>query len=196
VPSLPCKFGFDIRERFAPEHDGKGWESYIEFAGLKHLTHVITLDDALCPSIIPPPTTLEEWDQVENFHDYAPFYWKDWKWLSRRIAIEDSHAIIAVQFNPGADDLCRIDNKLFELSGFDLMDDKCFASAITNCVGFFDVYARSDIQPNGLFGDLQLAQNIRDNLATAHPDEPHAQCNVWAIWTMRETHQKQVMTER
>ena len=74
--------------------------------------------------------------------------------------------------------------------GFDVLDVQGDVSALTNCGGFDDVFAREELSPLGLLTDLTRANEIRHGLRAAYPNEPHAECHVWAIWreeTSRES---------
>ena len=55
-------------------------------------------------------------------------------------------------------------------------------SALTNCGGFDDVFAKAELSPLGLLTDLGRAYEIQRGLPTAYPYEAHAECHVWAIW--------------
>jgi hypothetical protein len=57
-------------------------------------------------------------------------------------------------------------------------------SALTNCGGFDDVFAKTELSHLGLLPELARAQEVRRDLPTAYPHEPHAECHVWAVWRL------------
>ena len=66
--------------------------------------------------------------------------------------------------------------------GYDLMDQDVGNSALTNCGGFDDVFAGSELNSVGLLGNFARAVEVREELKRAYPQERHADCDVWAIY--------------
>jgi hypothetical protein len=62
------------------------------------------------------------------------------------------------------------------------VDVRSSASALTNCGGFPGVFANSELSSCGLLGDLDRAREVQAKLRSAYPDEPHADCDVWAVF--------------
>jgi len=73
----------------------------------------------------------------------------------------------------------------FDLAGFELLDVHGDVSALTDCGGFPAVFAGGELNSFGLLSDLSRADDVRRGLRTAYPDEPHAECDVWALWRLR-----------
>jgi hypothetical protein len=69
-------------------------------------------------------------------------------------------------------------------AGFDLLDVRGDVSALTNCGGFDEVFAKAEVSHLGLLRDLERAYEIQRGLRTVYPAEHHAQCQVWAIWRL------------
>lgn len=72
----------------------------------------------------------------------------------------------------------------FRLLGYDLVDIHNSASALTNCGGFPDVFANSELSGVGLLSELERAIEVQIKLRSAYPGHPHANCHVWAIFRM------------
>jgi phospholipid-binding lipoprotein MlaA len=58
-------------------------------------------------------------------------------------------------------------------------------SALTNCGGFPEVFSGGELNRLGLLSDLSRAKDVRRELRSACPREPHAECDVWALWRLR-----------
>ncbi|TKD48058.1 MAG: hypothetical protein E5W98_03195 [Mesorhizobium sp.] len=69
----------------------------------------------------------------------------------------------------------------FTFLGYDLLDQDVSISALTNCGGFPDVFANTELSDVGLIPDFDRAVEIRDHLRGMHPSEYHANCDLWAI---------------
>lgn len=72
--------------------------------------------------------------------------------------------------------------RTFEFLGFDLVDVDGDVSALLNCGGFPDVFNGSELSSDGLLRSRRRAFEVRDALRKSHPDERHADCDVWAIY--------------
>ncbi|WP_292132320.1 hypothetical protein [Mesorhizobium sp.] len=68
--------------------------------------------------------------------------------------------------------------------GYDLMDQAVGVSALTNCGGFPDVFANAELSRVGLIDDFDRAVETRDSLRRMHPEERHADCDLWAIFRL------------
>jgi hypothetical protein len=75
----------------------------------------------------------------------------------------------------------------FSFIGYDLIEEQTQISALTNCGGFPDVFQNEELNRFGLVNGFERAQEIRSFLAERHPKEPHAQCEVYAIWRLNES---------
>src|SRR5262249_15426600 len=69
----------------------------------------------------------------------------------------------------------------FELLGYDLVDIQASASALTNCGGFPEVFENSERSSKGLLASCTRALEVQSELRRKYPEEPHADCHVWAI---------------
>jgi hypothetical protein len=161
---------------------GDAWDKYVGWSKLTHLREVVSLDTILCHHVI---QELREEDWNHNVHaDYRLYYFRDLDYLMRRVGSLDAVNILALADEPGESDLAWLDGR-FAFQGFDLVEDQTGISALTNCGGFDKVFSPGDLAPNGLVRDLHRARDIQQSLRRYYPDEPHADCILWAIWRMR-----------
>ena len=161
---------------------GQTWTRYIAWSGLSQLREVVSLDEMLCPTV-PAQLTASDWDH--NVHaDYQTSYFRSLEYLQARVAGEAGLSILAVRQNPSAEELARLPG--FGFVGFDVVDVCGDISALTNCGGFDELFAKSELSDLGLLRDLGRAYEVRRGLHTAYPDEPHADCHVWGIWRLQD----------
>jgi hypothetical protein len=93
--------------------------------------------------------------------------------------------VLALLQNPTATEVAEVLPAGFDFAGFDLLDVHGDVSALTDCGGFPAVFAGGELNSFGLLSDLSRADDVRRGLRTAYPDEPHAECDVWALWRLR-----------
>jgi hypothetical protein len=162
---------------------GDGWDRYVAWSGLAQLREVVSLDTMLCPTV-PETLTGPDWDH--NVHaDYQVFFFRSLEYLRQRIATEGRLNILAVLQNPTAADLAVVTLPGFVFAGFDVVDVSGDVSALTNCGGFEGVFVSSELSDLGLLTDLGRACEVQASLRRLYPEEPHAECHVWAIWRQR-----------
>jgi hypothetical protein len=167
------------KRRFGPSA-GENWRRYVAWSGLTQLHEVVSLDTMLCPTV-PQELVAADWDH--NVHaDYQTSYFRSLEYLRVRVAREPELNILAVLQQPSAEELERSAPLGFGFLGFDIVDVRGDVSALTNCGGFEDVFAREELSPLGLLTDLRRANDVRHGLRAAYPTESHAECHVWAIW--------------
>ncbi len=73
----------------------------------------------------------------------------------------------------------------FQFLGYDLVDIENSASALSNCGGFPEVFANSELSVVGLLTDFDRAVEVQRTLRTTFPNEIHANCHLWAIFRER-----------
>jgi hypothetical protein len=162
--------------------DGERWTRYLVWSGLHHLREVVTLDTLLCPTV-PEELTAADWEH--NVHaDYQTSYFRSLEHLRTRVNGEPGVHILAVARNPSPADLESTALPGFRFLGFDLLDIHGDISALTNCGGFDDVFAKAELSEHGLLLGLDRAYQVQQDLRTAYPQESHARCHVWAIWRL------------
>lgn len=166
-------------EQFSPA-DGESWSKYIAWSGLVQLTELISLDGMLCPPVI---RELIDEDWRHNVHaDNLCDYFVDLDYLLNRVRHFDRYNILAVSKEPLS--LPALNNEAFRFCGFDLIESSGSVSALTNCGGFPESFTNSELSDLGLIRSLERAKKVQSSLRQNNPNEPHALCDVWAIWKM------------
>lgn len=174
---------FIATERFDPA-DGEKWERYIEWAKIPRLTEVVGLDSMLCRRIL-TELSAEDWEHVvcENFRlDY--FLHLDY--LKLRTQNVSRRNILGLYRNSLAHVAVAPAAGHFRFIGYDLIEEQTQVSALTNCGGFPDVFQNDELNKFGLIEDFNRASEVRSQLLERHPQEAHANCELYAIWRLEE----------
>lgn len=170
---------FTARRRFGPHH-GPRWTDWVAWSGLTGVRELVSLDTMLCPEALERLET-EDWEH--NVHaDYQVMHFRSLPYLARRVAGTPDVHLLALLQNPEADEVARLRLPAFDFAGFEVLDVHGDVSALTNCGGFPAVFGPEDLNTFGLLADLGRADDIRRGLRSAYPAEPHAECDVWALW--------------
>jgi len=175
---------FIAKETFGP-WDGKKWDNYYAWAKIPGLTEIVSLDSMLCPDIIQTIED-EDWAHIvnENFR-LGYFYHLDY--LLARVATVSNRNILGVYRNPGSHIQTMPGSPDFVFIGYDLIEDATGISALTNCGGFPETFANSELNPFGLIPEFARAQEIQRLLPERNPKESHAKCELYAIWRLNES---------
>lgn len=169
---------FIATERFTPA-DGESWKKYVAFSGLVHLDEVVSLDPMLCPTVL-PEIKADYWPHIVNEDSMLNFF-VDLDFLLEQVSGVKAMNLLCVCRNPPIPAAPYEGAVKFELLGYDLVDVQGAASALTNCGGFPDVFENSELSCKGLLTSHARALQVQSDLHARHPDEPHANCHVWAI---------------
>ena len=165
-------------ERFDPGR-GADWNEYISWSGLTQLREVVSLDSILCPKVI-DEILPEDWHHIVN-EDFMLDYFTDLDYLdSTRRCARRAKSPLRVYKNPGPDQ--NPSDSRFALEGYDLIDVMGGVSALTNCGGFPLAFEDGELNRVGLLPTLDRANAVRAALMSNYPAEPHANCDVWAIY--------------
>jgi hypothetical protein len=169
---------FIATERCTPA-DKDAWEKYVGWSGLAHLDEVVSLDPMLCPTVL-PEIKGEYWPYIVN-EDFMLHFFVDLKFLREQVPDIQGLNLLCVYRNPVRPPPPYDGSVRFEFLGYDLVDVEGGASALTNCGGFPDVFANSELSPKGLLTSHARAIEVQAGLRAKHPEEHHADCHVWAI---------------
>lgn len=169
---------FIATERF-PSDDKKAWEKYIAWSGLGHLDEVVSLDTMLCSPVLREIKD-EYWPYIVN-EDFMLHFFVDLEFLLKQVQDVQGLNLLCVYRNPESPPPPYEGSVNFEFLGYDLVDVEGCAGALTNCGGFPDVFANSELSRQGLLTSHARAVQVQAELRTKHPEEPHADCHVWAI---------------
>lgn len=167
-------------ERFGPAQ-GQSWLKYIEDSGLTQIEDLVSLDTMLCPPVL--KETLEEyWPHIVNESGYLQFF-RDLDFLRGALAAASSKEarMLCVFRNPNEPPTLPPELSSFRFLGFDLVEADSGVSALSNCGGWPEL-KNEELSKWGLIADHKRALQLQEVLPRAHPEEPHAQCDVWAIF--------------
>ncbi|WP_459554894.1 hypothetical protein [Lacunimicrobium album] len=174
---------FVATESFGPQNDQR-WLSYFEWAKIPQLKEVVSLDGLLNPHLVVDLID-DDWDHIVNA-DFRLSYFKDLPYLLSRIPKGILCNVLGLYRNPEYHILKPPAAGSFVFLGYDLIDDQCQISALTNCGGFPESFSNDQLNQFGLITDFQLATSIRRKLRENNPHEPHAKCELYAIWRLNE----------
>ena len=169
-------------ERFDPGC-GDNWQKFIEWSGLTQLREIVSLDDILCPTFF-RELIAEDWQHnvQENF---KTDFFHDLEYVLGRVARNNRFNVLAVIQEPTPVELAYFTDSRFVFRGFDLVESGGSISGLVNCGGFPKAFSPDELSDCGLLKDHAKALNVQKLLRDEYPDEPHANCDVWAIWQMK-----------
>jgi hypothetical protein len=171
-------------KRFDPAC-GESWTKFIEWSRLTQLREVVSLDCILCPSVIViDDLTAEDWQHNVN-ENFKCHLFHDLEYLLGKLAGTDRVNVLAMMQNPTDDEVRLFSDRRFDFRGFDLVELQTGISALVNCGGFPKAFASTDLSDCGLLIEYGNALSVQKLLRAEYPDEPHADCDVWAIWQMK-----------
>jgi hypothetical protein len=170
---------FIATERFGPSN-GEAWTKYAAWSGLTHLAEVVSLDPMLCPRVLRELRD-DYWPHIVN-EDFMLDFFVDLDFMMAQLSEIEAKNILCVFRNPPIQPVAPANHANFVFLGYDLVDVQGSASALTNCGGFPDVFDNSELSALGLISLHSRATQIQMRLRELHPQEPHANCHVWAIF--------------
>jgi len=174
---------FIATARFDPL-DGAAWTKYYEWAKIPALREVVSLDCSLCERLVTDFTD-EDWQHVVQ-EDFRLSCFHHLDYLLCRVRGKSRRNVLGLYRNPEAHITKAPATDGFAFIGYDLIEEQTQISALTNCGGFPDVFSNKELNACGLIASFERATEVRQLLAEKHPEEPHAQCEMYAIWRMNE----------
>ena len=172
---------FIATERFTP--DDESWNGYIQFSGLTQLKELVSLDSSLCPTIL-PNIKAEYWPHIVNENFMLNFF-LDFDFLIEQINNIEKKNVLCVFRNPQQIPTAPSAAN-FKFIGYDLVEVNGGISALTNCGGFPDVFANAELSEVGLLTEFGRANKVQALLRSLYPNDPHANCDLWAIFRAAE----------
>lgn len=168
-------------ERFTPAN-GAAWDRFVDWSGLAQLEDVVSLDPMICPPLnqhhdVPP----DYWDHIVS-EDFMLDFFVDLPFLLECVDGMDEYNLLCVFRNPEREPSPPDDGHGWTFCGYDLVDRQHSASALTNCGGFPDAFADTELNGHGLLTSRARALEVQAALRAFYPDEPHADCHAWAIF--------------
>jgi hypothetical protein len=167
-------------ERFDADN-GERWVGFTRWLGRTDLKRIVTLDSALCPSVVHPESA-NDWQYVAK-EEFMLDFFTDFDFVRKRTTGHRPSEVIAVARDPSAEEVKGFPHPDFELAGFDIVDTQFAGSVIFNPNRFPGVINVSKLSPeSGLIRSRDWAFKVRDTLCRRHPDREDARCYVWAVW--------------
>lgn len=174
---------FIATERF-DRSDGEAWSSYVEWAQIPHLIEIVGLDGILCPRIV-EQLQKEDWKHIVC-EDYRLGYFHDLDYLMERIAGTPRRNVLGLYRKPDVHIDASPAGADFIFVGYDLIEEQTQISALTNCGGFPETFSNDELNEYGLISAFTRACEVKKSLPERNPDEPHARCEMYAIWRLVE----------
>lgn len=173
------QFWYIAVEKFGPEK-GDEWNDYIQWSGLHHLIELVSLDYQLCPPIL-DKTKIEYWPYIVN-SDLLLHYFTDLNFLRSELKKSEkrNYSLLSVIRNPYQTNFKAIETNNFCFLGFDLVEHDSGISALSNCGGWPEL-DNAKLSNCGLMTNYQHAKLLQNELKCNYPQEPHANCDIWAI---------------
>ena len=174
---------FIATERFDPS-DGVKWNNYVEWTRIPNLREVVSLDCMLC-SHLPEQMCDEDWPHIVN-ESFRLGYFYDLDYLAGRVADKPRRNILGLYRNSETHIPTPPGPGQFVFLGYDLIEEQTQISALTNCGGFPEIFSNDELNEFGLVHSFTRTREIRQLLAKQNPEEPHAQCEMYAILRLAE----------
>ena len=156
------------------------WGKYIAWSGLRQLEEVVSLDSSLCPTVL-PDIKPEYWNYIVN-EDFMLHLFTDLDYLRGETAAISRKNLLCVFRNPAAQPNAAQVPEGFEFVGYDLLEKDSGMSALTNCGGFPKAFSNSELSEKGLLMEHERSRTVQEALIREYPNEPHADCHLWAIF--------------
>jgi hypothetical protein len=166
------------------------WDNYITWSSLAHLTELISLDRTLNEILVEPdPDNANNWDYIVVDKQCQTGFFTSLEYVLQNTKAKDRFNLLAV-VKELAQSCKNILPNDFDFVGYELLDKDYSISALTNCGGFDETFLPGDLNHYGLIEEYEKAFDIRKRLFENNPDEPHAECNVIAVWRHRTIRQE------
>jgi hypothetical protein len=175
---------FIATERFDPS-DGEKWQAYCQWAKIPGLVEVVSLDRILCAHLI-KEFQEEDWHHIVC-EDFRLDYFFHLDYLKQRVQHVPRRNILGLYRSPEVHIAAAPAAGDFGFVGYDLIEEQTQISALTGCGGFPDVFRNDELNRFGLVDGFERACEMRRLLAERHPEEPHAVCEMYAIWRLNES---------
>ncbi|MGE3314838.1 MAG: hypothetical protein AB7O26_06935 [Planctomycetaceae bacterium] len=124
----------------------------------------------------------EDWKHNVHEDEMLDFF-HSVDYVMQRVRGLDRILILGAAKDPTAEVVGAMTDPRFEFCGFDLLN--VGISSLLNCGGGFEkAFHPKELSSVGLILDLTRAVEVHQKLREAYPDEPHADCDLWALWRM------------
>jgi hypothetical protein len=161
---------------------GRGWDEYIAWIKLPHLTEVVSLDEMLNDPLFEPDySDNDEWNFIHCTERCQTGFFTTEEYVLRKCKNYAHFNLMRVVISPSHDCKYIVDDE-YEFMGYELLDDLFNVSVLTNCDGFTEPILATDINKYGLIDDFSVANEISKRLLKDYPQHGHAKTNVIAVW--------------
>jgi hypothetical protein len=165
---------YKIIEKFGP-NDGEKWKGYINWRGLT-LESFDSVDSILRPDLFVPKSD-SDWENCVN-EDFKINLITNLPYAVSIIPNYQNAVLVGVETD--LDERYIIKESFL---GFDIIDEQCSISLLTNWGTDDENIMNPHIERNGLVKDLKNAIDIKNILRNSFHDDAHAEfCEVWAIY--------------
>lgn len=179
---MNSKIWYTARVTFDPNAKAAlGWDKYIKWSKLTHLTEVISLDGILNSLVFEPDlNSKEDWKYIVTEGQMITRYFNTIDYIIEKTKNIDHFNLLAVIKEP-KENKGKLSNN-FDFIGYDLIERDGMISALTNCGGFDETFLPKDLNEYGLVTEWANAKKIQTNLKVNNPNEPHADCYLYEVW--------------
>jgi hypothetical protein len=163
---------------------GERWTKFVAWSGLSQLREVISLDGILCPNFFLGRLSDQDWRHNID-EDFKIHFFRDLDYVLARVGDNMRVNVLAVVQSPPGSGLDSFSDPRFVFRGFDLLEvNGGDISALLNCGGFPKAFANTELSDCGLLTNHERTMSVQHVLRQEYPDEHHADCDIWTIWTM------------
>jgi hypothetical protein len=132
------------------------------------------------PTVL-PNIKQEYWNYIVK-EDFMLHFFTDLDYLRSETAAISRKNLLCVFRNPTAEPSGAQVQEGFEFIGYDLLEKDSGMSALTNCGGFPKAFSNGELSAKGLLMNHERSRTVQEALIREYPNEPHANCNLWAIF--------------
>lgn len=175
---------FIATKPFGPDN-GDVWDRYVAWSGLSQLRELVSLDEILCPTVLSDIPD-RYWPHIVN-EDFMLRYFRDLAFLQKELALlqkeprdRTGHHVLCVFRDPPVHPASPPAN--FRFLGYDLVDIRDGASALSNCGGFPEIFLSSELSEHGLLTSYDKALRVRADLRERRSRD--TDCHCWAIFRL------------
>jgi hypothetical protein len=162
---------------FGPDN-GEAWNNYVAWSGLSQLRELVSLDEMPCPTALPDIPD-RHWPHIVN-ENHMLRYFRDHGFLLKEVSHLAAGKVLCLYRDPPVHPASPPAN--FRHLGYDLVHIRGGVSALSNCGGFPNVFAGSELSEHG--DKPRRAARVQAGLREHHSSELHADCHCWAIFRL------------
>jgi hypothetical protein len=163
------------------DQTSEGWVAYVTWRGLTQLVEVVSIE-CNCHRLLRKVLTAEDWVNIAPFDEVRHVVcFRDLARLRQTVARVGQTAtldLLCVFREPTKPPVAP--QSAFTFLGYDLIDDQTTVSSVSNCK--FPVIGEVDVNAHGLINTFERAKEIQRELLRVYPQDPHANCSLWAIF--------------